>query len=47
MARCAPKKATKKVAIKDLAATKNPKGGMNKPELIDATSGKAGLLKKA
>ena len=45
MAKCAPKKPTKKVAIKDLAPRKNPKGGMNKAQLIDGVAGKAGLVK--
>ena len=45
MAKCAPKKAAKHVAIKDLAPRKNPKGGMNKAQLIDAVATKAGLTK--
>jgi hypothetical protein len=36
MAKCAPKKLAKKVAVKDLATKKNPKGGakISKPQLI-------------
>jgi hypothetical protein len=45
MAKCAPKKPARKVAIRDLAAKKNPKGGMNKAQLIDAVATKAGLTK--
>ena len=45
MAKCAPKKPAKKVAMKDLATKKNPKGGMNKAQLIDAVATKAGLTK--
>jgi hypothetical protein len=36
MAKCAPKKPAKKVAVKDLATKKNPKGGarISKSDLI-------------
>ena len=36
MAKCAPKKPATKVAVKDLAAKKNPKGGarISKQDLI-------------
>jgi hypothetical protein len=36
MAKCAPKTPAKKVAVKDLATKKNPKGGVKitKPDLI-------------
>jgi hypothetical protein len=36
MAKCAPKKAAKKVAVKDLATKKSPKGGavISKQQLI-------------
>ncbi|MBP1689078.1 MAG: hypothetical protein H6Q33_5221, partial [Deltaproteobacteria bacterium] len=47
MGRCAPKKAAKKVAIKDLAAKKNPKGGMNKAQTVDVVVPKAGGITKA